>query len=118
MCVDQLIKIMRVAAEAGLRSPEQVAVFLEVARAGETNILELSGCDSTLDPEAKRIRGAIGPLTKEGMPRSGGSRQAGLGLVHSRPGRFVTEGSTRPLNGYTLSAKGRRFLKKMNIDGL
>ncbi|WP_027875054.1 hypothetical protein [Spongiibacter marinus] len=118
MDVDQLIKIMRVAAEAGLRSPEQVAVFLEIARAGEINILDLSGCDSTLEPEAKRIRGAIGPLTKEGMPRSGGSRQAGLGLVNSRPGRFVTEGSTRPLNGYTLSAKGRRFLKKMNLDGL
>ncbi|WP_289131841.1 hypothetical protein [uncultured Spongiibacter sp.] len=115
MDVDQLIKIMRVAAEAGLRSPEQKAVFLEIARAGETNILELSGCDNTLEPEAKRIRGAIGPLTKEGMPRSGGSRQAGLGLVNSRPGRFITEGSTRPLNGYTLTPKGRRYLIKMDL---
>jgi hypothetical protein len=112
----ELIEFLRISSNAGIRSLEQLAVFLEIANEGEVSLIDLAGTDETTDPVAKKYDGVVSRLSKKGTTRIGGVPQPGLGLLDELPGRFKSPLSTKWLRGIRLSAKGKRLAKKLGIQ--
>lgn len=110
-----LINALTIAYKAGIRSPEQLRLLLEVARAGETDVLTLSNSQLSTDEEAKRIASILRPLY-EGYRVKASTGQMGIGLIRSTPGRTPKPGGTRPLNTLRLTPKGKRLIKRLGID--
>lgn len=115
MQIDELIGALEVASKAGIRSPDQFRAFLEIAKAGQTDILELSGAERSTDPEAKSTASIIRPLF-EGTTVKASTGQMGIGLLRSKPGTICKKGGTKPYNSIVLSPKGKRLLKKLELD--
>jgi hypothetical protein len=114
MEIQALKRCLTAASESGIRSLDQLNIFLAIAEAGETDALSLAGADETRDAEVRKVMGHILPLSR-GTIRTGGVPSRGLGLILHRPGAFPSKTGKKPLTGFRLSAKGRRLAASMGL---